>query len=217
MLRPLPVPVLIATTFFAAAPFADAQWVAGHDLTFARAEIQPRISYVESGYGFAPKWAAGPAWYRFDEKDEPTENIFTVNVNRLVWRENTPDWQANLFAGAGAGAAITQGLGESGAAAGLLQADWENRRFMVAYQTQLLVTGERFHPVQMFHAGWAPWVAEYDEFAPWVYLSAMYDPETMKNVSVTPMIGGMYRNLILAGGVTLKGDPAIYLRYLFSF
>lgn len=206
----------LAALGFAAAP-AHAQMVSAADMGFFTAEVAHEYGYAQAGYTFASRWAAGPAWYRI-AGDGPEFNAFTANVNWLAWRENARDWQANLYVGAGAGGmTVSGGRDAESVGAGLVQADWEDRRWHIMYQGQALFNDRRFHLSNTIHAGWAPWLAEYDEVAPWLYLRANYITDRSHNVDFGPMIALMYKSLLVEAGVDLNGKPMYGIRYLFSF
>lgn len=191
--------------------------VSAADIGFVRTEVSRDFGYAESGYTFAPNWAAGPAWYRIGG-DGPTLNAYSANLNWLAWRENAEDWQANLYLGGGAGGLLVNGRAEEAVGVGLLQADWENRRWHVMYQAQILGNDRRFHVANTVHLGWAPWLAEYDEISPWIYLRGFYvTGRGMAHLDFAPTLALMYKDWLIEAGADLKGNPVFGLRYLFSF
>lgn len=190
--------------------------ISADGMAFFRSEITRDFGYAESGYTFTPGIAAGPAWYRI-AGDRPSLNAATVNMNFLAWRKNAEEWQANVYAGAGFGAVLSRG-GERALGIGLLQADWENRRWHLMYQGQALANDRLFHLANTVHAGWAPWVAEYDEIAPWIYLRAFYvTGRGESRVDLAPVLVLMYKNWLVELGVDLDANPMFGLRYLLSF
>ncbi len=207
----------LAALACAVSPAAHAQMVSAADMGFVRTEVSRDFGYAEAGYTFAPKLAAGAAWYRIGG-DCPTLNAYTANVNWLAWRENAAGWQTNVYLGAGAGGLVVNGRNEEAVGVGLFQADWENRRWHLMYQSQILANDRRFHVANTMHAGWAPWLAEYDEVSPWIYLRAFYvTGRGSPHVDFAPTLALMYKDLFLEAGVDLKGYPVLGLRYLFSF
>lgn len=211
----LRIALLAAPAAFA--PAAHAQMVSAADMGFISAEVAHEFGYAQAGYTFAPRWAVGPAWYRI-AGDGPELNAFTANANWLAWRNNEKESQANVYLGAGAGGMTVSGGRDAEAiGAGLLQADWEDRRWHIMYQGQALFNDRRFHLANTVHAGWAPWLAEYDEVAPWIYLRANYVTSRSHNIDFGPMLALMYKSLLVEAGVDMKGKPMFGLRCLFSF
>jgi hypothetical protein len=208
-----PVALLVALC----APAVHAQMVSAPDMGFLRTELTRDMLYAEAGYSITPVLAVGPAWYRIDGPGGPTLDAFTANVNRLVWRQNNPGSQANLYLGAGAGGLLVDKTSEEAVGAGLIQADWENRRWHVMYQGQALFNDRRFNLMNIVHAGWAPWIADYDAVAPWIYLRGGHTTGRDAEVNFGATLVLMYKNILVEAGADTHGNPIVGLRCLFSF
>lgn len=200
-----------------AVPAARAQMVSAPDMGFLRTELTRDMLYTEAGYSLTPVLAAGPAWYRIDGPGGPTLDAFTANVNGLAWRQNHRDSQANLYLGAGAGGLLVDKTTEEAVGAGLIQADWENRRWHVMYQGQALFNDRRFNLMNIVHAGWAPRTADYDQIAPWIYLRGGYTTGRDADVNLGATLVLMYKNILVEAGADTHGNPITGLRCLLSF
>lgn len=139
----------------------------------------------------------------------------TVVLNHLAWRRNTAESQANLYLSAGVGALDTEaGDSEVGLSAAF-QLDWETRHLHAALIGHGLF-GDRIAQGELkAHLGFAPWVASYEEIAPWVMVEIARVVGRDAETEVSPMLVLMYQAYRLELGVTGEGHPRVAARWLF--
>lgn len=171
---------------------ASAQMVAAPGLGFLRAEYGHTFSYLETGYSFKGFRTVGFSAYSFNTGNGPSFEAEVASVNQLIKRWNEPEEQANLYVGAGFGRGR---LGSRSGLAGALtfQADWENRSWHAMLQEQAIFVPGGSRLASTLHLGWAPWLAEYDEWAPWIYWAVMHDNGFDGGISHGPQLVLMHR------------------------
>ena len=133
-------------------------------------------------YTVTPKTAFG---YRV-EYDRSTRATFNgVQMNNLLQRWNNPASQANIYLKSAVGVAKDDPEAFTG-----IQADWENRRYMVMYENRAMLSQDDKR--QMFHQevgfGIAPYVAEFGSFHTWIMAHVRHHPEDEKPFQFQPML-----------------------------
>ena len=133
-------------------------------------------------------------------------------LNVLVKRWNMPGWQANVYVKSGVGGAVTadNASNVSGAPAlmSAFAADWENRRYYLSYEAQMLYAGKiDFRCTQKGRAGIAPYIGEYGDVHTWLMAEVRYEP-TRKNdkFMVTPLIRFFKGTILAEAGADYKGN-----------
>ncbi len=133
--------------------------------------------------------------YRLDHDRETDRTFHGIQMNNLLKRWNNPDSQANIYLKTAAGLRAGEAEGFAG-----LQADWEDRRWMIMYENMGMISGEgeqrKFH--QNFGLGVAPYVAEFGALHTWVMFHAMHEPESDKNWQFVPMLR-FFKGPVLVG------------------
>lgn len=112
----------------------------------------------------------------------------TLSYTRVLKRWNQENSQGNLYLTSGAGGAEINNSFKSGGFA-KLEADWEDRRFYVAYNSSLTKIenqGSWFR--QMARFGVAPYIGNYDDLQSWFILQLNHTPQSHKNFVATPII-----------------------------
>jgi hypothetical protein len=190
-----------------------AQMVSAPGLTFTRAEYGHNFSYFDVGQSITSSVALGATYYAFTPHEKSKANAEVAAISFLVKRWNNEDSQANIYLYAGAG------RGKNGSRAGTaeaasLQVDWENRRYhvMLLEQSVFFLSGVR--SITTFHAGWAPYTAEYDEIAPWIYITEMTDSRLPDKIQVGPEFVLMYKGLLLEfRAMRMSGNSHLHYEY----
>ncbi|MFZ4125180.1 MAG: hypothetical protein ACOYJ2_03810 [Rickettsiales bacterium] len=105
--------------------------------------------------------------------------VNTVDANWLAYRHNAEKSQTNFYLMGGAGVAENGGETAPVGRIGMI-ADWEDRRWMVAYQNHYMATDDAItesHFEERARLGIAPYKASYEEWQPWIILQTDHEPE----------------------------------------
>jgi hypothetical protein len=121
-------------------------------------------------------------------------------LNTLIKRWNLPDGQGNIFSMTGAGMA-RQGSNNQPAAWAALLADYETRRWFLSYEPRLTYAGDIEKSFwQRVHAGFAPYLANYDELNTWLLIRVDHHPAKNDHFVVTPVLRFFYKTIWLELG-----------------
>jgi hypothetical protein len=134
--------------------------------------------------------------------------VHTLDANWLAYRHNAPSSQTNFYLMGGTGVAEKGGTSKPAARLGLI-ADWEDRRWMVAYQNHYLATDDdvlESHFEQRARVGVAPYKAAYEEWQPWVILQFDHEPEDDTPLEVGPVFRAFKGSVLGEVGVTNRGN-----------
>jgi hypothetical protein len=149
-------------------------------------------------YTFDPHFALG-----LYSKYEIGGNEFWMagpQLNTLLKRWNLPDGQGNIFAMTGAGMA-RQGSNTQPAAWASVLADYETRRWYFSYEPRIMFAGDIEKSFwQRAYAGFAPYLANYDQLNTWFLLRADHHPAKHDHFVVTPVIRFFYKTIWLEAG-----------------
>ncbi|MEM1036593.1 MAG: hypothetical protein AAGI14_07520 [Pseudomonadota bacterium] len=130
-----------------------------------------------------------------------------VQYNRLVKRWNTSDSQANLYFKLGAGQADAFGDSEESLAGFVdISADWETRRWFLAYDARAYDLGFDQDFRQFARVGVAPYIGDYGDLHTWLMVQVDHDPESDTPVTATPLIRFFYDVQLLEIGYTPETD-----------
>lgn len=141
---------------------------------------------LQAHYTFTPRYSVGLESILF--RDEGDVQMHMLQQNVLLKRWNGIDSQANFYFTGSAGVAEADGR-ERPALRGGIEADWEDRKFLVAYENRYTyANGLKEDYTQMFRAGIAPYVAEYGELHTWLILQVDHQPEAEDEIVVTPLV-----------------------------
>lgn len=198
-----------------AAP-AFAQLVPSPGTSVAHVDIGPGHTFGELVTSVAPGYAAGLHFNQFSGGSGVADLAGTTAVlTRLAWRRNTAESQANLYVSAGVGALDREGAGSEAGLSAAFQFDWETRRLHTALIGHGLF-GDRIAQGELkAHLGFAPWVAAYEEVAPWLMLEVARVVGRESETELSPMLVLMYQSYRLELGVTGDGHPRVAARWLF--
>ncbi|NBP90375.1 MAG: hypothetical protein EBU50_03990, partial [Opitutae bacterium] len=141
-----------------------AQMISAPGINFLKAEYGHTFSYTEIGRSFTGFRSVGFGGYSFNTGEGKSIEAEVAIVNQLLKRWNTEDSQANIVIGGGVGRGRSGGR-EGWAGTASVLADWENRRWHIMLQEQVVFVPSASRLVSTLMGGWAPWLAEYDEWA----------------------------------------------------
>jgi hypothetical protein len=189
----------------------SAQMVSAPGLRFARAEYGHNFSYLDLGQSVTSNVADGFTYYNFTPHDKISATAEVVALSYLAKRWNSEDAQANVYLYAGAGRG-KDGLRTAASEALSLQADWETRRYHAMLLEQSVIFSSEVRSITTLHVGWAPWIAEFDEIAPWIYITEMTDSKLPNKIQFGPEFVLMYKGLLLEFRA-MKMSGAQHLHY----
>jgi hypothetical protein len=134
-----------------------------------------------------------------------------VSLNYLAYRKNSADGQANVYLLTSAGVASKDrasiGRGTSAGVGGGLEADWENRRFLVLGQVKgFAANGIDKSIGWRGRVGVAPYVAEYGDLHTWMMLQVDHKPDSKDPVLVTGLVRFFKGPVLVEIGASQKGD-----------
>ena len=155
--------------------------------------------------GYSPT-ATDYAGLRADYLREDEAWMTTVNYNRLLKRWNAPGSQGNLFFLGGVGEAFRSDDQSAAAWAGM-EADWENRRYYVAYENRVIAASaidEQF--MQRARIGIAPYIGDYDDVHGWLMLQVDHRPRNHEQIMVTPLVRLFTTEVLGEVGISTRGD-----------
>ncbi len=149
-------------------------------------------------YTFDPHFALG-----LYSKYEIGGNEFFMTgpqLNTLIKRWNLADGQGNIFTMTGAGTA-RQGSNTQPAAWASILADYETRRWFFSYEPRVMFAGDIEKSFwQRAYAGFAPYLADFDQLNTWLLLRADHHPAKNDHFVVTPVIRFFYKTIWLEAG-----------------
>ncbi len=131
--------------------------------------------------------------YRLEYGRDKEFTLHAIQMNNLLKRWNSKESQANLYLKSGAGIVYgdNHADGSKVGAAGFtgIAADWENRRFFTSYENRYLQAGniDDFY-VQSARVGIAPYIGNYGDLHTWLMLQIEHQPESARNITVTPLV-----------------------------
>ncbi len=162
---------------------------------------------------FYHSYTARKAWGLHSMAFERDENdgFAALQHNWLLQRWNLSDAQANVYAGLGAGIAKREGSSAEPAGVGFFRADYETRRIYTAFEAKG-VTSEAFHRgILSVEAGFAPYLAEFDELNTWFILQAKHMTGMEDDFDLIPKLRFFKNNIFVEAGVTHRGMPVASL------
>jgi len=168
---------------------------------------------VHAHYSPTAKTSLG---YRFEYWQNRELRLDLLQVNRLLKRWNRPDSQANLYLKSGVGIAHGNEFDDKARMAGFasLAADWENRRYFVAYENRYtwMKDGDDFFS-QSARIGWAPYEGDYGDLHTWLMLQV--DHLADNRMVITPLVRFFKGVHLLETGLSDRG--AVLLNYIFRY
>lgn len=162
---------------------------------------------------FYQSYTARTAWglhaMAFDR--EENDGFIAIQHNWLLKRWNLPAAQANLYAGLGAGAAKREGAPADIAGVGFFRADYETRRVYTAFETKGMASEAFQRGIVSAEAGFAPYLAEFDELNTWIILQAKQTTGMDDEFNLIPKLRFFKNNIFVELGATHRGQPVASL------
>jgi hypothetical protein len=149
-------------------------------------------------YTFDPHFALG--LYSKYETGGKEFYMAGPQLNALIKRWNLPDGQGNIFSMTGGGMA-RKGSNNQPAAWAALLADYETRRLFFSYEPRLTYAGNIERSFwQRAHAGFAPYLANYDDLNTWLLIRVDHHPAKNDHFVLTPVLRFFYKTIWLELG-----------------
>lgn len=166
---------------------------------------QPDAINWQLAYSATSRLAFGADYLR-DAMSGPERHFGYGRLNLLLKRWNGDDYQANVYAYGGAGAAIEPGATRLAALAGG-EADYETRKIYFSAKAMALFVRDGDDMVAYAaRAGIAPYVGEAGDLHTWLIAQALYYPSaTSEPVRVGPVLRFFYHNVLWELGVSVRG------------
>jgi hypothetical protein len=174
----------------------------------------PEKTEFYGAYTLSHRFAVGGRYFGFRDLETlstyPTENYYLAQTAFLLKRWNAPASQGNIYLQLGGGAAgfeNASGLSQNRPAyMAELEADWEDRRIYTLAKLSYLKASEREERSGlMLRAGFAPYLADFEELNTWIILQAEQSFQNSSTVALTPLIRLFYRNFMTELGYGLDG------------
>lgn len=160
--------------------------------------------------------AVGARVWRLDgQRDVKNQTFLLAQYNRLFKRWFGDDYQANLYLGAGLGAAREDNADPDPAAGWLVQADYETLHWYLAAQSLSGFTSDVMHVKNSITLGYTPYKADYDEMSVWGMIRAQHISEFSDEIVLMPLVRIFTRSVFTEFGITLEGHPRIHVMYHF--
>ncbi|MEY2494639.1 MAG: hypothetical protein QOJ45_1131 [Verrucomicrobiota bacterium] len=186
---------VLTSTVAPPAPAKPLSYVGG---TMVMQENDETGNTLTVDYTFDPHFALG----LYAKRDIGGKEFYTIGpqLNTLIKRWNLPQGQGNIFGMTGAGMA-RQGSDNQPAAWAALLADYETRRVFLSYEPRLMYARDIETSFwQRAYAGFAPYLANYDELNTWLLIRVDHHPAKKDHFVVTPVLRFFYKTIWLEAG-----------------
>lgn len=158
-------------------------------------------------HSFTSNYSLTARYLRLDTPDGE-RTFYIPQFNYLLKRWNELDSQANIYLSAGhGGEKVNSSFKNTSSAA--IEADWESRKYYVSFREDAIFSHEnsdRNIYQTKVRAGFAPYLAEFNEINTWFILQADTSNKMDKDFKLTPFIRLFYHNVLTEFGVSSKGD-----------
>lgn len=181
--------------------------------------VTPTITRT-TGVGPALHWLE-PETGSGSEREAASQELWSlVALTQRLHRWNGEHYQANLWAGAGAGV-LTILPGDGGPAENRFgwspwaQADWETRRLYLAASARWFQAADIGRLMTSARAGVALTAADYNRWQPWLMVEARTMEGMEEGVEITPLLRVIHRRILAEAGVSTRGAARFNLTYTF--
>ncbi|MEA9357154.1 hypothetical protein SHI21_13095 [Bacteriovorax sp. PP10] len=158
-------------------------------------------------HSFTSNYSLAARYLRLDTKDGE-RTFYIPQVNFLLKRWNELDSQANIYLSLGhGGEKVNSSFKNTSSVA--LETDWESRKYYVSFREDVLIShknSDRNVYQTKVRAGFAPYLAEFNEMNTWFILQGDTSNTMDKDFKLTPFIRLFYHNVLTEFGVSSKGD-----------
>lgn len=163
-------------------------------------------------HSFTSKYSLTARYLRLQTK-EGERTFYIPQLSFLLKRWNELDSQANVYLTLGHGGEKVNSSFQN--TSGLaFETDWESRKYYVSFREDVLIShkkSDRNVYQTKVRAGFAPYLAEFDEINAWFILQADTSNKMNKDFKLTPFVRFFYQNVLTEFGVSAKGDSQFNL------
>jgi len=171
-------------------------------------EYSPKRSDLEVNYSLTAEDAIGVSTV-YAETEDGTATFVIPRFNHRLYRRNELDSQTNLYVSGGVGGSMR---GDAAGLAGLvsIQGDFETRRVYTLLNLETLPSSGSVDLNKIrYRAGFAPYLAGFEDLNTWLILQADYTPEMEDEWTLTPLVRFFYRNYLLEMSASTRGEPFV--------
>jgi hypothetical protein len=173
----------------------------------------PNKTEVYAAYTLTHRFALGGRYLGFrtgEAMQNPGENYVLAQASFLLKRWNENAAQGNIYLEAAGGSASFSSQGSSTmirpAVMYAVEADWENRRlYTLGKLSYLKASDHAAHSNAMLRAGFAPYLADFNEINSWVIFEAETELNKGGQSTLTPFVRVFYKNVLAELGYGLDG------------
>ena len=139
---------------------------------------------------------------------EEERTYYIPQLGFLLKRWNELNSQANLYLIIGHGGEIkNKSLKDTSSLK--VEADWESRELYISFSQSALIDHKRSYR-NIYHsklrAGFAPYLAEFNELNAWFILEANHMNKANMDLDIIPLVRLFYKNILIETGSSIKGD-----------
>lgn len=168
----------------------------------------------DANYTFSKSSSVGITQFRIEDDGQDKDYVLSRLAHRIRW--NTLTSQANVYGTVGLGARVDKG---KEAPVGLLslQADYETRRIYTLGLVESLVEADE-DPISraQYRLGFSPYKTGFDGISTWIIGQVDYMPNLSSDeLMFSPVLRIFWHNILLEGGVSMKGD--VFMTWMYSF
>lgn len=177
-------------------------------------EYTPDRQEIELNYSVTSNYAIGV--YLVDASYKGSDATYIIpRFNYKLYRKNELESQTNLYVSGGAGTVDYKGEDDLAGFA-MFRADYETRRIYTLLSGQTLQSsGESDINALRYRAGFAPYLAGFNDLNTWLIAQVEYLPESEDEWVVTPLVRLFYSNYLVEIGSSTKGD--LFFAGIFHF
>ena len=139
---------------------------------------------------------------------EEERTYYIPQFGFLLKRWNELDSQANLYLVIGHGGEVKKRSFKDVTQL-KVETDWESRKFYISFAQSALIdhkkTSRTIHHSKL-RAGFAPYLAEFNELNSWFILEANHMNKAQRDIELTPLIRLFYKNVLIEAGSSFQGD-----------
>ena len=193
-------------------------------------EVEPLLSSFTVTPALTRTTGVGPALYWMNPEtdngvmgdgDDGGQELWSLlMVTQRLHRWNGAQYQANLWAGVGAGLLTVlpgdgTSVGNRAAWSSWAQADFETRRIYVGASTRWFQAADSERLITSARAGVALTSADYNRWQPWLMLEARTMEGLEQGVEITPLLRVLHRRVLAEAGVSTSGAVRLNLTYTY--